>query len=176
MTEELEENPSQVIYDDYKFVTRKELNQLGLDNLVGTNVLRAYMHGFFVDLRLYEKARSVANPFDYQEYKKNKIRDTIQKKQASRISASKVKLPKINKAFADQLLNSTSDGSKKKKNEIVRENATTSNPLGDDRFGGMFEDDDFEVDFTSAEYKLRYPTEVNVMHILLIFINLPTHI
>ncbi|RUP51044.1 hypothetical protein BC936DRAFT_150153 [Jimgerdemannia flammicorona] len=57
LTEEMEENPQQNVYDDYKFVTRKELAALGLEHLIGSNVLKAYMHGFFVDLRLYEKVR-----------------------------------------------------------------------------------------------------------------------
>lgn len=52
----MEENPQQSVYDDYKFVTRKELATLGLEHLIGSNLLKAYMHGFFVDLRLYEKA------------------------------------------------------------------------------------------------------------------------
>jgi len=51
----MEEKSNQDLYDDYKFVTKKELSSLGLDHLIGTNVLRAYMHGYFVDLRLYQK-------------------------------------------------------------------------------------------------------------------------
>jgi len=43
------------VYDDYKFVTRSELESLGLAHLVGTEFLRAYMHGFFLDIRLYHK-------------------------------------------------------------------------------------------------------------------------
>jgi ribosome biogenesis protein ENP2 len=57
LTEEMEENPSSNVYDDYKFVSRKELEALGLDHLIGTDTLKAYMHGFFVDLRLYEKVK-----------------------------------------------------------------------------------------------------------------------
>jgi len=76
--EELEENSTPTVYENYKFITRKELlrydnsseisctmilyfdyitfdNSLGLDGQIGTNILRPYMHGFFIDLRLYEK-------------------------------------------------------------------------------------------------------------------------
>jgi ribosome biogenesis protein ENP2 len=35
LTEELEEKHVDTIYDDYKFVTRKELQDLGLDHLMG---------------------------------------------------------------------------------------------------------------------------------------------
>ena len=34
------------IYDDYQFVTQKELEELGMDNLIGTNLLKGYMHGY----------------------------------------------------------------------------------------------------------------------------------
>ena len=44
-----------LVYDDYKFVTKQDLANLGLSHLIGTNLLRAYMHGFFIDIRLYHK-------------------------------------------------------------------------------------------------------------------------
>lgn len=34
--------------------------KLGLTHLVGTPLLRAYMHGFFIDNRLYGKAKAIA--------------------------------------------------------------------------------------------------------------------
>lgn len=58
MTEELEESKvGTTIYEDYKFVTRDELEQLNMTDMIGTNLLRPYMHGFFVDIRLYNKVR-----------------------------------------------------------------------------------------------------------------------
>ena len=30
---------------------------VGLSHLIGTNLLRAYMHGFFIDIKLYHKVR-----------------------------------------------------------------------------------------------------------------------
>lgn len=46
LTEEIESENVQNIYDDYKFVTKHELGELGLEHLEGTNLLRAYMHGY----------------------------------------------------------------------------------------------------------------------------------
>ncbi len=37
--------------------------KLGLTHLVGTPLLRAYMHGFFIDNRLYGKAKAIAGGF-----------------------------------------------------------------------------------------------------------------
>ena len=60
ITEEIEEENNGVsVYDDYKFVTKQELDDLGLDHLIGSNLLRAYMHGYFMDARLYRKAHSI---------------------------------------------------------------------------------------------------------------------
>jgi ribosome biogenesis protein ENP2 len=148
LTEELEENPNSTIYDDYKFVTRKELQQLSLEHLIGTNVLKAYMHGFFIDLRLYEKAKAISNPFEYEQHKKNLVQKKIEEKRASRITALK-KLPKVNKQLAQELMDQ--DPKKKKK---------TGDIMADDRFKNMFSDPAFEVDTTSKEYQLHHPSEV----------------
>lgn len=88
LTEELEELNYDIIYDDYKFVTDKELDELDLSHLKGTNLLRAYMHGYFMDMRLYRKARDVMKPFEFEEYKKRKIRDKIKEETVSRVQVS----------------------------------------------------------------------------------------
>ena len=36
-----------------RFVTKSELEDVGLGHLIGTPLLRAYMHGFFVDAKLH---------------------------------------------------------------------------------------------------------------------------
>jgi len=45
LTEEIESETVQNIYDDYKFITKQELQDFDLEHLVGTNLLKAYMHG-----------------------------------------------------------------------------------------------------------------------------------
>jgi len=57
ITDEMEESEMTNVYDDYKFVTKDELEDLSLEHLIGTKLLRAYMHGFFMDARLYRKAK-----------------------------------------------------------------------------------------------------------------------
>ncbi|KAG9295815.1 hypothetical protein G9A89_009044 [Geosiphon pyriformis] len=150
LTEELEENPQQNIYEDYKFVTRKELTSFGLDHLIGTNLLKAYMHGFFIDLRLYEKAKALANPFAYAEYRQRVIKEKIEKNRESRIQATK-KIPKVNKELASRLLHEEENKKKKSKRTAV-------NPLKDERFGELFTNPDYEVDENTIEYRLLHPT------------------
>ena len=78
-----------LVYDDYKFLTLKELETLGLSHLIGTDLLRAYMHGYFMDIRLYNQAKSVAEPFAFAEYRKKKLREKIDEKR----DKSRVPLP-----------------------------------------------------------------------------------
>ncbi|XP_026756940.1 nucleolar protein 10 [Galleria mellonella] len=145
LTEELESSAAQTVYDDYKFVTKQELESLGLDHLLGTNLLRAYMHGYFVDVRLYKRAKSIADPFAFEEYKKRKIREKIEQERPSRIKIED-NLPKVNKDLASRLMDI--DAHKKKQ---------PTNLLKDDRFKALFENPDFEVDKEAEEYKLLNP-------------------
>ncbi|KAI8850759.1 WD40-repeat-containing domain protein [Chytridium lagenaria] len=144
LTEELEEAPADMsMYDDYKFLTRKDLSRLGLNHLIGTNLLKAYMHGFFVDLRLYQKAKAIADPFEYDEHRRKIVEKKKQKESGSRIHAKRV-LPKVNKGLAEE------EGGKRKKKMGVQR---------DERFGMLFEDEDYQIDEASEEWRLRHPSE-----------------
>ncbi|XP_046676554.1 nucleolar protein 10 [Homalodisca vitripennis] len=147
LTEELEETVMETVYDDYKFVTKNELEDLGLSHLIGTNLLRGYMHGYFIDIRLYRKAKSVAEPFAFEEYRRRKIREKIEEERKNRVQIQK--LPKVNKDLALKLMNDASNEKKKKKN--------TGDLLADDRFKDLFENPDFQVDKNAEEYRLLNP-------------------
>lgn len=102
ITEEMEETQGKSLYDDFKFVTRDELHQLGLSHLAGTNLLRGYMHGFFVDHRLYIKAKKITEPFAYEKYREARITQKLQEERGSRITP-KTKRKKVNSALAQKL-------------------------------------------------------------------------
>ncbi len=140
------------IYEDYKFLTRSEIDSLGMQHLVGTPLLRGYMHGFFVDIGLYNKIRSVANPFEYEEYRKKKIREKMEEKRASRIAPKKVQRAKVNADFADRLEGKA--GEKNKSGKVAKQ------ILEDDRFGSLFNNPDYEIDEDDINFKLRNPSGV----------------
>uniref|UniRef100_A0A8C1SES6 Nucleolar protein 10 n=1 Tax=Cyprinus carpio TaxID=7962 RepID=A0A8C1SES6_CYPCA len=150
LTEELEENPESTIYDDYKFVTRKDLENLGLTHLIGSPLLRAYMHGFFMDIRLYHKVKTMANPFAYEEYRKDRIRQKIEESRTQRVQLKK--LPKVNKELAMKLMEESELPTRKKKKK-----GNVDNLLSDDRFKVMFENPDYQVDERSEEFRLLNP-------------------
>ncbi|XP_058524262.1 nucleolar protein 10 [Ochotona princeps] len=152
LTEELEENPESTVYDDYKFVTKKDLENLGLTHLIGSPFLRAYMHGFFMDIRLYHKVKSMVNPFAYEEYRKDRIRQKIEETRAQRVQLKK--LPKVNKELALKLIEEEEE---KQKSTWKKKIKSLPNILTDDRFKVMFENPDFQVDEESEEFRLLNP-------------------
>ncbi|RKP33196.1 WD40-repeat-containing domain protein [Dimargaris cristalligena] len=161
LTEEMEENPKHTIYDDYKFVTRKELSSLSLDHLVGTNLLRPYMHGFFVNLRLYDKAKSIAEPFAYDEYREKQLRTILDKEQASRIQATGTKKErKVNRLLAERAAKQKSllTGHRSKSDGAAK---NLPSLLHDSRFTAMFEDPDFEIDSETQEFQALQAGQVS---------------
>jgi ribosome biogenesis protein ENP2 len=75
-------------------VTRGDLARLGLDHLLGTPLLRAYMHGFFLDARLYSKAAAAAQPEAYEAWRAAKVAAKLEEERQGRISVAR-KLPKV---------------------------------------------------------------------------------
>jgi ribosome biogenesis protein ENP2 len=146
LTEELESEAVQNIYDDYKFITKQELIDLGLDNLEGTNLLKGYMHGFFIDMRLYNKAKSLVNPINFEKYKSEKIQKKIEESRPQRLQV-RSDVPKVNRDIALKFMD-LEDNHKLKK---------TTNLLKDERFKDMFANPEFEVDKTTEEYRLLRP-------------------
>lgn len=52
---------------------------------IGTTLLRAYMHGYFIDMRLYRKAKSIVEPLSLSRYKQNKVKEAIEQQRTSRV-------------------------------------------------------------------------------------------
>lgn len=78
-------------------------------------------------MRLYKRAKSIADPFAFEQYKKRKIREKIELERPSRIKVED-NLPKVNRDLASKLMD---DGGKKKKQSV--------NLLKDDRFKVCFQ-------------------------------------
>lgn len=92
------------VYDNYKFLTLKELEQLNMAHLVGTtSLLRPYMHGYFVAQKLYEEARLISQPELWQEQRTKSIQERINKERESRIRGNKKAQVKVNRRLAEKL-------------------------------------------------------------------------
>ncbi|RKU48675.1 Small ribosomal subunit bioproteinsis [Coniochaeta pulveracea] len=148
MVEEMAEDTNMETYDNYKFLTMAELKSLSMDHLIGkTNLLRPYMHGYFVASKLYEQARLIANPYVWEEERAKRIKEKVEKERSSRIRGNKK--VKVNQKLADKILK------KQERREVVD---TKAGLLGDDRFGKLFEDEDFAVDEKSKEFRALNPS------------------
>jgi len=158
---EVAENEEDGVYDDYKFVTRSEVESLGMQKLVGTPLLRGYMHGFFVDASLYSRVKAVANPFEYDDYRKKKLREKLEAKRASRIAPKSASTKKKKDAAPKALVNTDfatrlegRKGAQSKSGKIAKK------MLEDSRFGDLFTNKDFEIDEDDFQFKLRNPSGV----------------
>ncbi|KAJ7910609.1 NUC153 and WD40 repeat-containing nucleolar rRNA processing-related protein [Mycena leptocephala] len=175
ITEEMEDQTTRSVYEDYKFVERSELKTLGLDHLVGTPTLKPYMHGYFLSLKLYDAARIIANPFAYAEHREKLVRERMEKMAETRIRARKdgtgaaAAGVKVNKALAEKILRD--EEREKKRLERRRKRVAAKEGEGgtdteqrrpslltDPRFAKVFEDPAFTVDETSREYALLNPS------------------
>ncbi|KAJ6590629.1 NUC153 and WD40 repeat-containing nucleolar rRNA processing-related protein [Mycena vulgaris] len=178
ITEEMEDQTTRSVYEDYKFVERSELTTLGLDHLVGTPTLKPYMHGYFLSLKLYDAARIIANPFAYTEYREKVVRERMEKMAETRIRAKKDGTAgvKVNKALAEKILRDQEREAKRLEKRKKRAAAKDGEPvdgdaemadaeaeprpslLTDPRFAKVFEDPAFAVDEATREFALMNPS------------------
>ncbi|KOS17396.1 Ribosome biogenesis protein ENP2 [Escovopsis weberi] len=148
IVEEMAEEVHTETYDNYKFLSLPELKQLSLAHLIGkTNLLRPYMHGYFVASKLYEQAKLITNPYAFEEERQKRVKERIEKERSSRIRGTKK--VKVNQKLVDKLL-------KKQENRGTVD--TEAGLLGDKRFSKLFEDEDFVVDETSYEFRALNPS------------------
>ncbi|KAF9564474.1 NUC153 and WD40 repeat-containing nucleolar rRNA processing-related protein [Agrocybe pediades] len=179
ITEEMEDQTTRSVYEDYKFVERNELKTLGLDHLIGTPALKPYMHGYFLSLKLYDTARVIANPFAYDEHRERMVREKMEKMAETRIRTKKEAGVKVNKSLAEKILRDQEKAKQKAERKARRKAASDameveehgesdqeeeeeSRPtiLSDPRFSKVFEDPAFAIDETSREYALLNPSSV----------------
>ncbi|KAK4241467.1 WD40-repeat-containing domain protein [Achaetomium macrosporum] len=148
LVHEMENEKQTETYDNYKFLTKPELKSLSLDHLIGkTNLLRPYMHGYFVAAKLYDQARLIANPYIWEEERAKRIKEKVEKERASRIRG--IKKVKVNQKLADKILQRQENRGKVDPEAGV---------LGDARFGKLFEDEEFKVDENSREFRALNPS------------------
>ncbi|CAA7268364.1 unnamed protein product [Cyclocybe aegerita] len=182
ITEEMEDQTTRSVYEDYKFIERSELKTLGLDHLVGTPALKPYMHGYFLSLKLYDTARLIANPFAYDEHREKLVRDKMEKMAETRIRSKKdaAASVKVNKALAEKILRDEERARKKaerrkgkkggdgdamdvdvdggEEDGDKKEKKGKASLLEDPRFTKVFADPSYAIDEDSREYALLNPS------------------
>ena len=164
------------VYDNYKFLTPPQLANLNLDHLVGkTNLLRPYMHGYFVAQHLYEEARLIANPSTREEERAKRVKQKIEKERESRIRGKKKVVAKVNRKIAEKILEREEKNERRRAQKVLvqggdeKVEAVEAAPVGtaekesksllaDSRFARLFQDEDYAVDEMSREFHSINPS------------------
>ncbi|ORM40709.1 Nucleolar protein 10 [Babesia sp. Xinjiang] len=138
-------------YDDFVFVTRQQLEELNAADLIGTNMVKDYMHGYFIDSDVHRELKNAASNFDYEAYRKQKIQEKIDAKRQMRLPLRKKKTTAVNEELAEQLRTKASAAGKKALTKKQREQALHAKAvLQDDRFARIFTDENFAIDRVDA--------------------------
>jgi ribosome biogenesis protein ENP2 len=108
------------------------------------------MHGYFMDIRLYKKAKLMHDPFNFEEFKQRKIKEKIEKERENRVKINR-KLPVVNSELAKRLI--------EEKAEIKTKNKSKqqTNIMEDPRFDLLFKDPNFQINQDSEEFRLLNP-------------------
>jgi ribosome biogenesis protein ENP2 len=127
------------------------------------------MHGYFLQLKLYDAARMISNPFAYEEHREKLLKEKMAKLSDSRIRTKKGDAVKVNKALAEKIQRAEEKEEKKKARKAAlqvggEEDAHPANEkanlMTDSRFKAMFENPQFEIDEESREFSLLNPSTV----------------
>jgi len=100
-------------------LTKVELEKLEATHLIGTPALRAYMHGYFMELRAYQKLVAAVNPFEYEKYRSELIQRKIKDSTEKRISV-KNKTAKVNIDYVRELVGRSKDMDGKHKQRAIQ--------------------------------------------------------
>ena len=163
------------VYDNYKFLTMQQLETLTLSHLVGTtNLLRPYMHGYFVAQRLYEEAKMIADPFVWEEQRSKRVKEKIDAERESRIRGNKKITAKVNKRLAEKMMERQEREERRQAKKVLENGGDEpqaekaepapdkqekpSNLLADPRFAKLFQDEDFAIDERSREFQMLNPS------------------
>jgi ribosome biogenesis protein ENP2 len=139
ITEELEETKNYSVYEDYKFLVHADLEKIGAVNLIGTKYVKPYMHGYFMDWKLYKKLKQVSEPFAYDKYVDDRQKEKFNKMFGERIVVNRGKKIKVNEQLVEEI-----------NKEHIADTVMT-----DSRFDKLFKDKNYEIDFTSENYKVK---------------------
>ncbi|KAK1442746.1 nucleolar protein 10/Enp2 [Babesia gibsoni] len=138
-------------YEDFVFVTKQQLEELKATNLIGTSMLKDYMHGYFIETEVYQNLKTVASDFDYEEYRKKKIQEKIDAKRQMRLPLRKKKDASINEELAEKLKATAATAEEKGLSKKQREQALIAKAaLQDERFARIFTDENFAIDHVDA--------------------------
>lgn len=139
------------------------------------------MHGYFIDMRLYRKAKSAIEPFSLIKDKQRKVKDKIEEERKGRVQIHEVhfhlivqvkkfnamqtkilfcsvflqKLPSVNRELALKLMSEAQTVSEAVTHgkKVKASKVVSSSLLKDPRFKKLFENPEFQIDKNQDEFR-----------------------
>ncbi|KAI3381223.1 hypothetical protein SNEBB_002700 [Seison nebaliae] len=191
--DDLEKVEESIVTSNYKFVTREDLIELNLLHLIGTDLLRVYMHGYFLPLHIYKKALNITNPVQLEKIEKEKIQKKIEEERRERARMDEdveiieviqdandrireqlndVTNINVNKEYFMEKIYQTDEetiNKSQRRQSTRRQQRIAEQVLIDDRFKNLFNDDDFQIDEECEAYRYtqhsdNYKPKYNDVH------------
>ena len=153
-----------LLYDEYQFITNNQLREWGIEHLIGTPLLKAYLHGYLISSKLYKDLHNIINPIDYEQYRKDILKKKLEERAPMRIPIRKdknlISNTQINKRFIEKL-NKKARGEEGDESETELEHIKyrklkkslkkgqqqcAQALLSDSRFSKLFSDADYIID------------------------------
>jgi ribosome biogenesis protein ENP2 len=123
VTEELDEIKKFTVHQDFKFLTVDEIVKLNLEDLLGTDLLRPHLNGYFIKMNLYNKA--LEHQRGIKQVDDKDLDQKLEDDADHRISQSRVSKPDITKTISND--------------EKIQS-------IDDERFQLLIKDPDFAID------------------------------
>ena len=73
------------IYQEYRFLSEKDLEDVNASHMIGTKFVQAAMGGYIMKSKLYEKLKLQAQPFDLDKYREQRLQQKIDQEIGDRI-------------------------------------------------------------------------------------------
>ena len=113
--------------------------------------------------KLYKKAKALADPFAYEKYRAERVKQKLEEERKARISVKK-RLPKVNAGLASRLMEQgeqvdapAAAGRGARKRDRATDRRAAASLLEDERFSSLFSDARFAIDENDATYRLLHP-------------------
>jgi len=138
---EAEKEEFHSFFEDYKFVTRRLLQDVGAAHLIGTDFVRPHMHGFFIEYKIYNEYHKTSKP----AILKANMDEINEQKKKKALTAMRPQYKESKKRFLERVTGTKNDLTKElsdSKRQMKIEGLKKL--LSDDRFSAMMKDDRFE--------------------------------
>lgn len=80
VTEDTAKSGKIVTIGNSMFITEQQLELWSAKELLGTNMVKPYLHGYLIDKPLYKKIKDAFDEFSYDEYKRKKASERLEEK------------------------------------------------------------------------------------------------